>query len=118
MASLHDNPWQVDSLNAFYFLCCPECVYRSKEESSFQTHALQNHPKSKTFFKYEEADEIDANLHYCCPECTYRSKNINMFQIHALENHPLCLVFFNQENDNNESSKLDIVLYFCCLKQL
>ena len=44
------NPWQVDSLSAFNFLCCPECVYRSKEEHSFQDHALANHPQSFTFF--------------------------------------------------------------------
>ena len=109
MSEEDHNPWAVPNIDSFNFLCCPECVYRSKEESSFQTHALQNHPKSKKFFKYEETDKIDANLHYCCPECTYRSKNMNNFQIHALENHPLCLVFFNQESDNNESSKLDIL---------
>jgi len=44
------NPWQVESLSAFNFLCCPECVYRSKEEIAFQDHALTNHPQSKTFF--------------------------------------------------------------------
>ena len=35
------------------FFCGPECVYRSKEESSFQVHAVQNHPKSKAFFKQD-----------------------------------------------------------------
>ena len=36
------------------FLCCTECVYRSKEESSFQVHAVQNHPKSEAFFKTQQ----------------------------------------------------------------
>ena len=35
------------------FFFGPECVYRSKEESSFQVHAVQNHPKSKAFFKQD-----------------------------------------------------------------
>ena len=49
--------------NIFLLFCCqyplinffygPECVYRSKEESSFQVHAVQNHPKSKAFFKQD-----------------------------------------------------------------
>ena len=50
---LEDNPWYVNGIDAFNFLCCPECVYRSKEESSFQVHAVQNHPKSKAFFKQD-----------------------------------------------------------------
>ena len=37
------NPWMVPSLNEFTFLCCPECVFRSKIATSFQTHAIQNH---------------------------------------------------------------------------
>ena len=45
------NPWGVTSIDSFNFLCCPECSFRSKEESNFQSHALQNHPKSKIFFK-------------------------------------------------------------------
>ena len=45
------NPWEVDNIDAFCYFCCPECVYRSKEEFSFQAHALQNHPKSETFFQ-------------------------------------------------------------------
>lgn len=44
------NPWLVDSLDAFSFLCCPECVYRSQESNSFQAHALQNHPQSIALF--------------------------------------------------------------------
>ena len=49
----NNNPWDVTSINSFDFLCCPECVFRSKEESIFEKHALENHPKSKKFFKPE-----------------------------------------------------------------
>ena len=48
-----NNPWAVTCIDSFNFFCCPECVYRSKEESSFQVHAVQNHPKSKAFFKQD-----------------------------------------------------------------
>ena len=40
MTSLWDNPWQVESLDVFNFLCCPECVYRCQEENSFQVPIL------------------------------------------------------------------------------
>ena len=45
------NPWQVESIQAFYFLKCPECTFTHKEESNFQTHAIENHPLSVTFFE-------------------------------------------------------------------
>ena len=45
------NPWNVQSIQDFNFFCCPECVYRSKEEFEFQEHALQKHEHSKTFFQ-------------------------------------------------------------------
>ena len=50
------NPWLVENIEAFSFYCCPECVFRSKEENFFQAHALQNHPKSKLFFLENDVD--------------------------------------------------------------
>ena len=44
------NPWLVESIEAFSFYCCPECVFRSKEANFFQVHALQNHVQSEEFF--------------------------------------------------------------------
>ena len=62
------NPWQVESIHAFNFFCCPECVYRSKEEFDFQAHALHNHPESYFLFnkrsdetKYGNKTELDGN---------------------------------------------------------
>ena len=48
------NPWEVHSIDDFNYFCCPECVFRSKEDISFQAHALQNHELSKTFFNNVE----------------------------------------------------------------
>ena len=59
------NPWQVDNIQEFYFLKCPECNFVHKEESDFQNHAVENHPLSIVFFgdspdiKMEEITIID-----------------------------------------------------------
>ena len=44
------NPWQVDNIQEFYVLKCPECNFIHQEESSFQEHAVENHPLSAEFF--------------------------------------------------------------------
>ena len=59
------NPWQVDNIQEFYFLKCPECDFVHKEESDFQNHAVENHPLSVVLFgdlpniKMEEITIID-----------------------------------------------------------
>ena len=57
------NPWTVESIQAFYFLKCPECDFDTKEDSLFENHATENHPLSFALFdkKYlgEDFDTID-----------------------------------------------------------
>ena len=55
------NPWLVDDIEAFSFYCCPECVFRSKEENFFQVHALQNHDLAKSFFLDPEKNGTESN---------------------------------------------------------
>ena len=60
------NPWQVDSIQEFYFLKCPECNFTHKEESDFQDHAIKNHILSIPFFEtsdfaIEENGNFDVN---------------------------------------------------------
>ena len=52
------NPWAVESIQAFYFLKCPECEFDTKEENSFENHATENHPLSFVLFdkKYVPED--------------------------------------------------------------
>ncbi len=45
-----ENPWLVENVQDFSFLCCPECIYRSKEVQSFEVHAIENHPQSMSLF--------------------------------------------------------------------
>jgi hypothetical protein len=60
------NPWNVDSVQAFSFLKCPECTFDAKEEDIFQFHAVENHPLSYVFFgkvfKEEEVKNHGENL--------------------------------------------------------
>ena len=51
------NPWLVEDLDDFYFLCCPECTYKSKDDEAFIDHAVENHPKSKASSVFSEADQ-------------------------------------------------------------
>jgi uncharacterized Zn-finger protein len=52
---MNTNPWQVDSIEAFSCLKCPECNFYSRDENYFQNHAMANHPCSVVFFgKHEE----------------------------------------------------------------
>ena len=47
---METNPWQVESIQDFSFLNCPECTFKSKHEDFFQEHALKSHPQSRVFF--------------------------------------------------------------------
>ena len=45
-----ENPWQVESIEAFYFLKCPQCLFFTQKDSSFYHHAVENHPLSLILF--------------------------------------------------------------------
>ena len=47
---MDSNPWQVESIDEFYFLKCPECMFFSQEENDFRGHAIENHPMSNILF--------------------------------------------------------------------
>ena len=36
MSIYHPNPWEVETLQAFSFLNCPECSFKSKGKISFK----------------------------------------------------------------------------------
>ena len=41
------NPWDVENIQEFSFLNCPECNFKTKTEILFQDHAVENHTKSR-----------------------------------------------------------------------
>ena len=58
------NPWSVNNINEFWFLTCPECAFKTKEQHKFQSHAVQNHPQSSELFnnnskEFEEKLKIE-----------------------------------------------------------
>ena len=60
------NPWQVDTIQAFWFLKCPECTFDSKEEEIFLGHAAENHPLSyvflDTYVLLDKTQKIDPKM--------------------------------------------------------
>ena len=44
------NPWQVESIQAFVYINCPECSFKTKEEGFFQEHAVASHPNCFALF--------------------------------------------------------------------
>jgi len=55
------NPWQVESILAFYCLKCPECEFNSKEENNFIHHAEEYHPLSYALFEQETSNGAPYN---------------------------------------------------------
>jgi hypothetical protein len=45
---------QNPSQDNFNFLCCPECIYKSKDNEAFSKH-IETHPKSNIFRKLKES---------------------------------------------------------------
>ena len=52
-----DNPWQVESIQDFSFLKCPECIFDTKTEDIFRNHATENHPLSLVLFREPLKDD-------------------------------------------------------------
>ena len=99
---MNKNPWLVESIQDFYFLKCPECEYDTKEEYSFQDHAVENHPLSFVFFMKSEPANIDNVLDVSilpkeqvherkkrkpCPYCDHTSANSSNLRKHIAAFH-------------------------------
>ena len=44
---MSNNPWNVLSLEAFHFYCCPECESKHETKDQFVEHATSTHPKAR-----------------------------------------------------------------------
>ena len=53
------NPWQVESIQDFWFLRCPECSFDTKEEEHFRVHAIENHSESLELFQKKVKEEAN-----------------------------------------------------------
>ena len=95
LPNFSDNPWQVESIDAFYYLKCPECSFDTMDQDFFEIHATDNHPLSFTFFgqTYKEA-EFDDNAFM---------KNESLTETIMIKNEP---IFDSNEVGDNISGQL------------
>ena len=54
------NPWLVDDIEDFWFLNCPECAFKTKEQNDFQKHAVGNHTLSLALFSCDSSESHEA----------------------------------------------------------
>ena len=59
---MENNPWNVDSIQEFSCLKCPECHFFTKEENYFEDHAIGNHPLASVLFQ-DPSTEFEGSLH-------------------------------------------------------
>ena len=78
---MESNPWNVDNIVAFYCLKCPECPFYTKEETSFQNHALDDHPLSQILFgkckAHCDIPDLPINEEENSSEGSFRSEEIS-----------------------------------------
>ena len=91
-----NNPWQVESMEEFACLKCPECIFTTKEENVLQNHAVETHPLSHVFFGTPKTDSV-ANIvvHAYDPNDIvkdYTKENVNMLLIDKQEKSHIALV--------------------------
>ena len=87
---MDENPWAVDSIKDFWFLNCPECDFKAKEENCFLHHANEEH--SLSWILLEKSVEIDplrnstmknASIKFNCS--TIKNEPMEDFEIKASE---------------------------------
>ena len=73
------NPWQVESIQSFSCLKCPECDFYTKKENLFENHATENHPLSLVLFDKEcfKSETCEDNINSEPTDNVYESKNCN-----------------------------------------
>ena len=126
------NPWQVESILAFYCLKCPECEFNSKEETNFIHHAKEYHPLSFVLFDQEASNgapynykeeidtghikqEQDSNLSYEEDYYNYPDVSINEYKNEDSEGIEIKREFIDEndllmanqyENESNEGVEI------------
>ena len=103
------NPWQVDSIQEFYFLKCPECSFDTREEKYFHEHALQNHPLSIVFFGTKSEELFEANIEIPVNHFSVKSDSVDneLFEanVEIPDNH-FPVTSENVANENSTPSHL------------
>ena len=86
-----DNPWQVVSIEAFYCLKCPECMFFTTEDNAFYEHAVKNHPLSGVLFGKPKVETVnpeeilDLLIKTELPENSFENEDYEILSEKALE---------------------------------
>jgi hypothetical protein len=104
LQNVSDNPWQVELIDAFYYLKCPECSFDTMDQDFFEIHAADNHPLYFTFFgqTYKEAP-FDNNAFM---------KNESLMETIMIKNEP---IFESNEVGDDISKQLSSTDPIPCL---
>ena len=108
------NPWQVENIEVFNYYCCPECVYRAKEEFDFQVHAIQNHVQSRTLFNHENVQSRTLfnheyvqsstlfNHEHQQPKYENTDEALVEVKVELVENDSMAIDEFDEKNENSD----------------
>ena len=94
------NPWKVQNIHEFNYYCCPECVFRSKEDMSFQAHALQNHVLSRSFFHGTKDTEDQSNLYRGIDNCSVLARFVVKVCVKTMDYSFITALVFQLESKN------------------
>ena len=98
------NPWQVESIQAFYYLKCPECEFDTIEENMFEDHAIKNHPLSHELFgkksliegefdsvviKEEQISDVDEQDNNCEMFDFHHTEMVDDYNLSEVKREPL-----------------------------
>ena len=99
------NPWQVESILAFYCLKCPECDFNTQEENNFVYHAKEYHPLSCVLFG-QETTNGSAEVH------TDFKEEINTAHIKQEQNSDLSYEDYYNYDDRVTTDNLPLSLSY------
>ena len=68
------NPWDVTTIEDFLQYCCPECDTKSKDSSTFISHALEHHELARSYLS--QCDQIVCDEEDIKPDITYFTPEI------------------------------------------
>ena len=113
---MESNPWQVNSIDAFNCLKCPECMFFSQAEIDFKDHAMKNHPLSNAFFDKFELNsllEIKEELYdkICIDNWNFSEINDEYLNDNSetvfAENVDIKEEYLKESNDSNNQNNSD-----------
>ena len=84
-----ENPWQVDSIQAFSCFKCPECVFNTKKEDIFEDHAIENHPLSLVLFSKTIKEEVEIEDNFAPTETSPLNDQIGNDNIATVDPMPV-----------------------------